>query len=154
MMDKGLSAEVTKRLRVCGLMLKVEGILLLLVAAIHLLVIPVLKSTFAQQITTTDFQAIWTPFLLNHVVVGLLLMPLGLTTWYAGQGVMHRERWAHRLGLINAVTVLWLPVILVIVMEWRYFAAVPFVVASVLVTVVGLSMLWPLVWIRKDFGNN
>jgi hypothetical protein len=148
-----LTTEVNKRFRVCGNVLKIEGILLLVVGIIHLIVIPLMKSTFVRQLTVPDFNTIWPPFLLNHLLVGLLLIPLGLTTLYAGHGVINRERWAHRVGLINAATVLCLPVILVMVMERRYFEAVPFVAASVLVTIIGLSMLWPLLWVSKDFGK-
>ncbi|HZY38282.1 MAG TPA: hypothetical protein VFE53_16610 [Mucilaginibacter sp.] len=142
-----------KRLHICGGILKAEGILLLGVAAVHMAVIPLLKSTFAAHITPADFRTIWSPFLLGFSVMGLLLIPLGLTTWLAGQGVIRRERWAFRIGLINAVTVLCLPVTLVLVMERRYFDAVPFVIGSILVTIVGLSMLWPLLWVRNDFTD-
>jgi len=142
--------KVTRRSQICGFILKVQGILLLLVGIIHLAVIPLLRSTFAQQVNASDLQFIWPPFLLDHAVAGLLLLPLGATTWYAGHGIARQMQWGYRIGIINAITVLMLPVMLVLVMDKRYFAAIPFVIASVLVTLVGLSMLWPLLWVRKD----
>jgi hypothetical protein len=130
--------------------LMVDGILLLLVAAIHMLVIPELNSLFARLLSPGAFRFIWPPFLLNHAVVGILLIPLGLSTIYCARGIRSGERWSWRLGMTNAVTILSLPFVLVIVMERHYFSAMPFLVATILITVVALSMLWPLLWVRKE----
>lgn len=129
--------------------LMVEGIVLLMVAAIHLLVIPSLRRVFALSLSPRAFEFVWSPFLLNHAVVGILLIPLGLSTIYCASGIRAGERWSWRLGITNALTILSLPVLLVAVMERRYFSAVPFLVASILITAVGLSMIWPLLWVRK-----
>lgn len=130
--------------------LLVEGIVLLIVAAIHLLVIPELRRLFVRLLSPRAFEFVWSPFLLNHAVVGILLIPLGLSTIYCASGIRAGERWSWRLGITNAVTILSLPVALVAVMERRYFSAVPFLVASILITAVGLSMIWPLLWVRKE----
>jgi hypothetical protein len=34
-------------------------------------------------------------------------------------------------------------------MERQYFSALPFLIATILNTVVGLSMIWPLLWVRR-----
>lgn len=130
--------------------LMVEGIVLLIVAAIHLLVIPELRRLFVRLLSPRAFELVWSPFLLNHAVVGILLIPLGLSTIYCASGIRAGERWSWRLGITNALTILSLPVVLVAVMERRYFSAVPFLVASILITAVGLSMIWPLLWVRKE----
>lgn len=127
-----------------------EGILLLLVAAIHLLVIPELRSLLMRELAPEDFKFVWSPFLLNHAVVGILLIPVGLSTLYCASGVRAGERWAWRVGITNAITVLSLPVVLALVMERHYFSALPFLIATILVTAVGLSMLWPLIWVRRE----
>jgi hypothetical protein len=94
---------------------------------------------------------VWAPFVLNHAVVGVLLIPLGASTIYAGLHLRRRAVWAHRIGLLNAATVMCLPVVLFTVMDRRYFDALPFVIASVLVCVVAVSMLWPLLWVAGEF---
>src|SRR5215831_19020634 len=127
-----------------------EGILLLIVAAIHLLVIPVLRDTLVRQLSAPDFQFVWPPFVLAFVVLGILLVPLALSTIYCASGVRRGERWAWRLGMTNALAVLSLPIVLWVIMDKRYFTALPFLVASILITVVGVSMLWPLVWVRSE----
>ncbi len=138
------------KLLISSRILLVEGILLLVVAAIHLLVIPELRRLFAHLLSTRDFQFVWSPFLLNHTVVGILLIPLGLSTMYCASGIRFGERWSWRLGITNALTILSLPLVLVAVMERRYFSALPFLIATILITVVGVSMIWPMLWVRSD----
>jgi len=138
------------KLQIASRVLFVEGLLLLIVAAIHLFVIPLLRSTFLRLLSPGAFQFVWPPFLLNHTVVGILLIPLGLSTLYCASGVKSAERWSWRMGLTNALAVLSLPVVLVTVMDRRYFSALPFLIAAILVTLVGLSMIWPLLWVRRE----
>ena len=123
---------MNKRL-VSARILRIEGILLLLVAAIHLLVIPELRSVMARELESKDFKFGWSPFLLNHAVVGILLIPVGLSTLYCASGVRAGERWAWRVGMTNAITILSLPAVLGLVMERHYFSALPFMIAAVLI---------------------
>jgi hypothetical protein len=138
------------KLLITSRILTVEGILLLVVAAIHLLVIPELRSLFVRLLSPGAFEFVWSPFLLNHAVVGILLIPLGLSTMYCASGVRSGERWSWRVGVTNALTILSLPVVLVAVMERRYFSALPFLIATIVITVVGLSMIWPMIWVRNE----
>lgn len=132
--------------------LSTEGVLLLVVAAIHLLIIPQLRGVLARMLSGGDFKFVWPPFLLNHVVVGILLVPVGLSTLYCAAGVRAGERWAWRVGITNALAIMSLPLVLVAVMERHYFSAAPFLIATILITIVGVSMIWPLVWVRKELG--
>jgi len=138
------------KLLISSRMVQVEGILLLLVATIHLAVIPTLRSAFVRVLSQGAFRFVWPPFLLNHAVVGILLIPLGLSTLYCASGIRRGERWSWRVGMTNAITILSLPLVLVAVMERRYFSALPFLIATILIAVVGLSMIWPLLWVRKE----
>jgi hypothetical protein len=62
-----------------------EGILLLIVAAIHLLVIPALRDTLVRQLSAPDFQFVWPPFVLAFVVLGSCLW-----RWCFAQFIVHR----------------------------------------------------------------
>jgi hypothetical protein len=135
---------------ICSRILVVDGTLLLIVAAIHLLVIPELRSLLARLLSPAAFRFVWSPFLLNHVVVGILLIPLGLSTIYSASGIRSGERWAWRVGITNALTILSLPLVLVAVMERHYFSALPFLIATILISVVALSMIWPLLWVHSE----
>jgi hypothetical protein len=57
------------------------------------------------------------------------------------------------VGITNALTILSLPLVLVAVMERRYFSALPFLIATILITVVALSMIWPLLWVRSALSQ-
>jgi hypothetical protein len=83
-----------------------EGVLPLIVAAIHLLIIPVLRDTLVRRLSAPDFQFVWPPLVLAFVVLGILLVPLTLSTIYCASGVRRGERWAWRWGITNALAVL------------------------------------------------
>jgi hypothetical protein len=138
-----------KRL-MCARILQVQGILILLVAAIHLAVTPLLRGTLHRQLSARDFAFAWPPFLLSFVGMGILLIPVGISTLLCASGVRAGERWSWRVGITNALAVLSLPFVLAFTMERRYFSAIPFLVASILITLVGLSMCWPLLWVRSE----
>jgi hypothetical protein len=141
------------KLLISSRILKVQGVLLLFVAAIHLLVIPQLRGVLVRMLSAADFQFVWPPFLLNHAVVGILLVPVGASTLFVAGGIRVGERWSWWIGMINAITILSLPIVLAVVMERRYFSAPPFLVAAILITALGTSMIWPLLWVRRELKN-
>ena len=80
--------------------ISVTGSLLLMVAAIHLLVTPVLKSAILDRVLTLqELRIVSPPFLLNHIVVGVLLIPLGFISLYTASGIRAGERWAWVINL-------------------------------------------------------
>jgi hypothetical protein len=86
-------------------------------------------------------------FLLNAV----LLLPLSFGTFSCAIGLRRGERSAWWLGLVNALTVLSLPGLIVATMGLRYFADAPlFLAGTVAVAAAGLLMLLPLLWARRD----
>ena len=132
--------------------IRVTGFLLLIVAAIHLLVTPVLKNAILDRVLTPqELRIVSPPFLLNHIVVGILLIPLGFITFYTASGIRAGERWAWVISLAIGLTILSLPVVLVLVMRAEYFQAVPFLIATALITIVGITMTAALVLVRHDF---
>jgi hypothetical protein len=131
-------------------LLVLQGGLLVVVAAIHLSSVPQLHQFLATEVSAANMPAVWPPFVLSFVVMGILLIPLGLGTIYCARGILQRARWAWAIAMINALTVLSLPVALFLIMGRVYFHAVPFLVASILITAVGLSMAWPLLWVRRE----
>ena len=143
--------QLNRRLIVARIM-NVTGSLLLIVATIHLLVTPVLKSAFLDRVLTPqELRIVWPPFLLNHIVVGILLIPLGFITFYTASGIRAGERWAWIINLAIGLTILSLPVVLVLVMRAEYLRAVPFLIAAALITIVGITMTGALLLVRHDF---
>jgi hypothetical protein len=124
-------------------------VLLLIVAAIHLAVAPMLRGMFLR--SAPNAARFWlAPFMLNHVVVGFLLVPIGLTTIYAGRAARHGAPWARAVALTNAVCMLALPGSLIVLMGREYFSAVPFLVATVLVAIACVLLLVAAVAVRTS----
>ena len=142
---------MNRRLLVARL-ISVTGVLLLIVAAIHLLVTTVLMSAILDRVLTPqELRIVSPPFLLNHIVVGILLIPLGFITLYTASGIRAGERWAWVISLAIGLTILSLPVVLALVMRAEYFRAVPFLIATALITIVGITMTAALMSVRHDF---
>jgi len=123
---------------------RTAGILLLLVAAIHLLITPRFASFVAGAVPPRAWTIIGPPSVLNHVVVGILLVPVGACALTVAPAL--REPWAWRLAWVTALAVAALPVSLALLMRGEAYDAAPFVVAEVLVTAVGVSLPAVLLW--------
>ena len=82
------------------------------------------------------------PMLLNHVLVGVLLLPLGFLILYAARHSTSPVAWAQVVVRTTAVTVATLPVILLALMGFRYFDAPLFVLGAALVTAAAVALLF------------
>jgi peptidoglycan/LPS O-acetylase OafA/YrhL len=133
-----------------ALILKIDGILLLVVATIHLAATPLALNFVSSQSTPDAYAQIKPPFLLSFVMGGILLIPLGLSTFFCANSVRRGETWARTICRFNAITVLMLPLALVLTMPSKYFHAIPFLVAAILVCIVAISMSAPLALSRVN----
>jgi len=125
--------------------LKIDGVLLLIVTVIHFAATPFALRFVSSHSTPEAFAQIKPPFLLSFILVGVLLLPIGLSTVYCADFLGRGERWARTICGFNALGVLLLPVALVLIMPARYFRAILFLIAATLVWVVAISMTVPLV---------
>jgi hypothetical protein len=128
--------------------LKIDGILLLVVAVIHFAATPFALRFVSSQSTPEAFAEIKPPFLLSFIVVGVLLLPIGFSTVYCADFLRRGERWARTICGFNAFGVLLLPVALIVIMPARYFRATLFLTAATLVWIVAISMTVPF-WLAK-----
>ena len=129
--------------------LKIDGVLLLVVAAIHLSATPLVLNFVSSQSTPAAYAQIKPPFLLSFVVVGILLVPVGLSTFFCANPIRRSEPWARTICAFNTVSVLMLPLALILTMPTKYFRAPPFLTAAILVWIVAISMSAPLVLARS-----
>jgi hypothetical protein len=77
--------------------------------------------------------------LLNHVLVGVLLLPLGCVMLYAAPHSAARVAWAQVVVHTTAVTVATLPVTLIGLMGFRYFDAPLFVLGAARVSAAAVA---------------
>jgi hypothetical protein len=133
---------------------KIDGILLLVIAAIHFTATPYALRFVSSQSSPEAFAQTGPPFLLSFILVGVLLLPIGLSTFYCADSFRQGERWARVICRFNAMTVLLLPVVLVLTMPVRYFRAILFLIAAALTWIVAISMAVPLVLKRPNRPNS
>jgi hypothetical protein len=88
------------------------------------------------------------PTLLNHVLVGILLLPLGYTTWLAAASREPNEAWATRILIANTIVTFTLPVSIAIFMRRpEYYTAPLFLTGVGLAAIISLLMV-TATWIR------
>ena len=132
------------RIETAGFICRIAGGLLIVVGAIHLLVTPWLAGFVEHEVPARAWAVIGPPTILNHVVVGILLLPVGAAAIAAGRAL--RERWAWRLAWIIALAAASLPTVLLALMTGPNYSAIAFRIAEILVTLVGLAMPVTLLW--------
>jgi len=133
-------------------MIVVQGLLLIAVAVIHLVMTSEIGRIVADNTTAKAFVFLWPPYALDHVTVGILLLALGLLANVSAGGIRAGERRAWWIALINALAVLSLSPAIAMTVGLRYFAqASAFLIAAAIIAVLGVWMLLPLLWIRKEF---
>ncbi|HCV42278.1 MAG TPA: hypothetical protein DGH68_02250 [Bacteroidetes bacterium] len=128
----------------------IDGILLLVVAALYFALINSTTLWLEERISPLEKAQVMPLFLMNHIAVGILMIPLALSTFYCAWGVKKGQHWSRVISLINGVSLLSLPVVLSSFMGAQYYGSFLFLLATVLIVVVGITMLVPLVWFPKD----
>jgi hypothetical protein len=139
---------MTARMRV--LILRTSGILLFALGLLHLAVTPLIARLVAGAALPTAVAWLTPPMLLNHVVVGILLLPLGARTTYAAP---YSASWAKVVTRAVALAVATLPPTLFWLMGTRYFRAVPFQVATGILCVASLTLLAAAFWPNAREGQ-
>ncbi len=134
--------------------LTVGGVFLVAAAGFHFIAAPhlpeVLRRIRDPQVFAFVQPIVSFTFLLNAV----LLLPLSFSTFWCAAGLRRGESWAWWIGLLNALTVLALPCLIVATMGVRYFSDAPlFLAGAVSVAVAGLLMMVPLLWARSGLSR-
>ena len=140
----GESVIDSSKRKVAAFALRTGGILIWIAAVIHFLALPLLRDSVIPSLPGNAYNFVWPILAFAFSLDGVLLLPLGFTAIYSAGGILRGEPWARTLGLICALTVLVLPLLLIIVMGFRYFSAKPFLAAAIIITIAGVSMTIPV----------
>ncbi len=122
-------------------LLRGSGVLLLLLGVVHLVATPHIASLIHNSTSSKAAEQLTPPMLLNHVLVGVLLLPLGYLTFYAAPHSAARARWAQVIVRTTAVTVAMLPLALLALMGKRYYLDAPLFVIGVALVVAAAGTL-------------
>jgi uncharacterized membrane protein len=125
--------------QIAAAFLRAVGLLLIVLGLVHLAATPHIPPLLGESSSAVYRRAVG-PTLLNHVLFGILLLPLGYTTWLAAAYENRNEIWASRVLLVNGIVLLTFPVTLALFMRSpEYYTAPLFVVAVILVG--GISLM-------------
>ena len=126
--------------------LRFGGVLLVLLGGLHLAVTPFIARLVEDNATPQSADWIVPPMLLNHIVAGILLLPLGSLIAYAAPHAAAGNHWALIVSRVIALAVASLPIALFVVMGTHYFNAVPFLCATAIVCLASVTLLLAAFW--------
>src|SRR5271155_2203644 len=134
--------------------LRTEGVLLIVLGVVHTIATPHIRDLLGDS-SSEVYQRAVGPTLLDHVLFGILLLPLGYTTWLAAAPRNRGETWARRVLVVNGVVVLTFPVSLAIFMRRpEYYTAPLFLAAVTLVTVISLLTVIAAWLVARDSASS
>jgi hypothetical protein len=96
-------SEINRAMRL--ILLRAAGILLIALGIVHLTATPHIAALIRQTANPRSVQWLTPSMLLNHILVGVLLLPLGFLTLYAAPYAISGSAWAKMTVRVNAVSV-------------------------------------------------
>jgi hypothetical protein len=118
--------------------LRAIGVLLIVLGVVHTIATPHIRDLLGES-STEVYQRALGPTLLNHVLMGILLLLLGYTTWVAAASQNRHAAWARRILMVNGIVLLTLPASIAVFMRRpEYYTAPLFLTGLALVTVISL----------------
>ena len=126
--------------------LRIGGFLIVALGVVHLVATPFIAAMVRANVQPVTGEWITRPMLLNHIVVALLLFPLGGLTAYAARPAAAGERWALVVVRTATVTIASFLPTLVVIMGLRYSAPLFLLAAAIL-------LIATLVLIAAAFGG-
>ena len=125
------------RLRV----LRGGGLALIGLGLVHLAATPHIATLIRRSTAAPVAEWLTPPMLLNHVLVGALLIPLGYLTVYAAPHSVRGAPWAQMTVRTVAISAASLPIALLSLMGKPYFLDAPLFVLGAALTVVAVVAL-------------
>jgi hypothetical protein len=129
-------------------LLRGAGILLVTLGIVHLLATPHIATLVRSAAIPSSAQWLTPPMVLNHILVGVLLIPLGFLTAYAAPHAVSGASWARVVVRTTALSVAALPIALFALMGTRYYFDAPLFVLGAALTVIVAVILLVVAFVR------
>ncbi len=129
----------------------VDGVLLLLGAAVHLTATPPLRTGLTHLLSPETHRRIAPLFLSEHIATGAFLFLFGVLALYCAPSIRKGVPWAWMVCFLNAIALLSAPISLVIFSPRSDFRTTSFLFPVFLMGFVSLSMIVGLLYCRTDF---
>ena len=131
-----------KRLLTRVRLLRASGILLMTLGIVHLIATPHIATLIRHAASPASAPWLIPPMLLNHIIVGVLLIALGYLTTYAAPHAADGASWAKVIVRTTALSIATLPIALFGLMGTRYYFDAPlFVLGAALTIIVAVTLL-------------
>ncbi len=138
------------RLRGPGFILRVCGALLVLLGVVHLVATPHIPALLDGMRSDADYGLVRGATLLNHVMTGLLLFPVGISTWLASSPANLPQPFARKILVMNSLAMLCAPLCILLFMgDVNYLRAPLFLTGVCLATLLPVVMLGVAWHIRR-----
>lgn len=122
-------------------LLRGGGAALVILGLVHLLATPHIATLIRRSTSATVAEWLTPPMLLNHVLAGVLLIPLGYLTVYAAPHSVRGASWAQMIVRTVSISATSLPIALFSLMGRPYFLDAPLFVLGAGLTVVAALVL-------------
>jgi hypothetical protein len=139
---------LSKLARQAAALTQATGFLLMALGVIHLIATPFLIGWSSRQVHSPDAPLVIAAMRLNHILAGILLIPLGASTVWAGRSLS--QPWALRLATLSAATLLCFPVLVVATMPVESLDAPLFRLAVVVLIIACLVQLAAILGLWKS----
>ena len=145
---------MNRRLALAARSLTIGAVFLAAAAVFHLFATPHIAAILRKMLDARAYSFLEPILSFVFVLNAILLVPLSIITFISAAGVRRGERWAWRIAIVNALTILALPCTILATMGVQYFAGAPLFLAGALsVTAAGVFMLLALLWARRDLAR-
>ena len=145
----GTSHPVTQ-LRFTALAFRVLGLLVILVGILHLYATRLILTHVLSRIDDARLRSFIAPgYLLDHLVVGVLMLPIGFNMFWSAAALGRGQRWAWVSNVAVSLSILSTPFLIALLMGAREMHSPIFVVAAVLMAFIGIVGTSLLFLVRK-----
>jgi hypothetical protein len=142
------------RLRVVAIAFRCLGAIIVFVALLHLYATVLIRDGVLAHISDPALREFISPgYLLDHVIVGLYMLPMGFVMIWSSGGLSSGERWAYVVNWSFSLALLVSPVAIAIVMPKSSFHSPAFALAAGLMLVAGIMPSAMLLWARREFAS-
>ena len=122
-------------------LLRGGGVGLIILGVVHLLATPHIATLLRRSTAAAVAERLIPPMLLNHVLVGVLLIPLGYLTLYAAPDSVRGSSWAQMTVRTVSISAASLPIAVFSLMGTPYFRDAPLFVLGTGLTVAAAVVL-------------
>jgi len=142
------------RLRIVAIVFRWLGATIVFVALLHLYATLLIRDHVLTQISDLKLRELISPgYLLNHVLVGIYMLPMGFLMIWSYAGLRAGQRWAYVVNWSLSVALLVTPAVIAILMPETSFGSPAFALAAGLMLVAGIVPSALLLWARREFGS-